>query len=72
MRFRTIWSLPGLPLKERLSRSRDEANIVLARLLPQRLRYWVTMSEIGKATMDSPHVPATTVDTVLSNLKKGN
>lgn len=70
MRFRTIWD-PRLNFsaRERLSRTRDSLTMALAAKLPLRLRYWVTMQEIGRATMDSPNVPATPLCKVLSGLQ---
>jgi hypothetical protein len=37
-------------------------------ILPKRVRYWIAMREIGKATMTSQNVPATSLDNVLDNL----
>lgn len=68
MRFRTIWSMSGMTLAEKLRRTRDWATQETAARLPLRLRFWVTMQEIGRATMDSPNVPATTLDEVLRKL----
>lgn len=68
MRFSSIWSLPGLPLTERLVRTRDWAAQELAGRLPRRLRYWVTMLDLAKATKDSPNILATTLDEILRKL----
>lgn len=68
MKFTTIWSLPGLPLKERVNRTLDCWSLNIANALPKRLAYWITMSQIGKATMKSKNVPATPLDDVLRNL----
>jgi hypothetical protein len=70
MRFTTIWSLPGLPLKERIDRTLDLWSLNLADFLPRRVAYWVAMRQIGRATMKSPHVPATPLDDVLENLHR--
>lgn len=43
MRFWTIWTIPAMTLRERLSRTREWANREVAHRLPKRLRYWVTM-----------------------------
>lgn len=69
MRFRTIWSLRGLPLVERLARTRDWAAMTAAGKLPLRVRYWATILEVGHATAKSPNVPATPLSDVLSNLR---
>lgn len=68
VRFTTIWSLPGLPLRERIDRTLDLWSMNAADYLPRRLAYWITMRQIGRATMKSPHVPATPLDDVLKNL----
>lgn len=69
MRFRSIWTMPGMSLGERLRRTRDLAAIKIGRRLPLRIRYWVAMMEIGYATKLSENVPATPLDEVLSNLR---
>jgi hypothetical protein len=71
MRFKTIWTLKGMPLREKLSRTREWLNMTVAAHLPQRLKYWVTIQEIGKASKDSPNIPATPLDQILRNLEKG-
>lgn len=68
MRFLTIWTIPAMTLPERLRRTRDWAAMKIASRLPKRVRYWTALQEIGKATMHSPEVPATTLDQVLRNL----
>jgi hypothetical protein len=72
MRFRTIWSLRGLPLSERLRRTRDWAAMTIGAKLPLRIRFWVTMLEIGHATAKSPNVPATPLDDILHNMRRPN
>lgn len=69
MRFRTIWD-PRLnfSLRERLDRTKDNLSLTVAGMLPRRLRYWVTIREVGRATMTSSNVPATPLCEVLSNL----
>lgn len=69
MKFTTIWdpTMP-LPLRERLKRTRDWAAMEIGAHLPLRIRYWVTLQEIGKATMTSKNVPATPLDEILQKL----
>lgn len=69
MRFRTIWSIHAMTFAERLRRTRDWATQKVAARLPLRLRFWVTMQEIGRATMDSPNIPATSLDEILRKLE---
>ena len=40
MRLKTIWTLPGLPLRERLNRTTEAFWRGLAHRLPRRLAYW--------------------------------
>lgn len=68
MRLSTIWSIPSMSTMERLRRTREWANMALAAKLPRRLRYWVTILEIAKATKESPNIPATPLDEILENL----
>jgi hypothetical protein len=69
MRLATIWSLPTMPTSERLRRTRDLGVWTLASKLPVRLRYFVTLGEIAKATHASPtHIPSVPIEEVLKNL----
>lgn len=70
MRLRTIWSTPGLPLIERLRRTRDWSALQVVAALPLRVRYWTTIVEIGKATMTSENVPATPLNDILHHLDR--
>lgn len=40
MRFKTIWTLPGMALSERLRRTRDWGALKIAHHLPRRIAYW--------------------------------
>lgn len=55
-------------LSERLRRTRDWGAMKVGAILPRRIRYWVALLEIGKATANSQNVPATTLDEILRNL----
>lgn len=68
MRFRTIWTIPAMTFGQRLRRTRDWAAQTVAAKLPLRIRYWVTLQEIGHATKNSEDVPATPLDEILQNL----
>lgn len=68
MKFMTIWTMPAMALTERLRRTRDWASREFAARLPRRVRYWVFMLEAGRATRNSPNIPATTLDELLQNL----
>lgn len=69
MKFTTIWSLRGMALKERISRTLDLWSMSLADILPKRVVFWITLRQIGKATMTSQNVLATSLDNVLQNLQ---
>ena len=69
MRLRTIWTIPVMSTSERLRRTRDWGAMGIARHLPLRIRYWATVQEMAKATIDSPNIPATTLDTIMQNLE---
>lgn len=69
MRFWTIWTVPAISLGERLRRTRDWAAMTLGAKLPLRVRYWVTLQEIGFATRKSPNVPATSLTNILRDLR---
>jgi hypothetical protein len=72
MRFTHIWfrwvrGYP-MPLKEKIERTKDLWSMCMADWLPRRASYWIAMRQIGKATMTSQNVPATSLDNVLRNL----
>lgn len=76
MRFTSIW-FPGYPmaLKEKIDRTKDLWSMNVDSILPKRVRYWVALREIAKATTTSQNIPATTLDNILTNLgnvKDGN
>lgn len=43
MKLKTIWTLPGASLRERLSRTGEEVVVAVAWRLPSRLVYWTTI-----------------------------
>lgn len=69
MRLTTIWTLPASTFRERLRRTRDWMAQEVGARLPVRVRYWVAMQEIGRATMDSPNVPATPLAQIIRKLE---
>lgn len=68
MKFWTIWTMPACTLTERLKRTRDWAAMEFGARLPLRVRYWITMLELGRATMQSANVPATTLEEILKHI----
>lgn len=69
MRFWTIWTIPAMSVAERLRRTRDWAAMKVGAKLPLRIRFWVTMQEVGYASRNSANVPATPLDEILRNLR---
>lgn len=70
MRLRTIWTMPAASLRERLLRTREWAAMGIAARLPLRIRYWVTILEVGAATVNSENVPSTTLNEIMQNLRQ--
>lgn len=72
MKLSTIWTLDGMPTMERLRRTRDWSFQALASKLPLRLRYFVTLQEISRATLKLPsdtEIPAIPLDKLLPNIE---
>jgi hypothetical protein len=71
MKLRTIWALHmAMPFKERVRRTVDVFAQETAAHLPKSLKYYVTLQQIGKATMDSRNVPGATVEEILPKLDR--
>lgn len=43
MKLSTIWTIPAVPLKERLRRTADWADMTIAARLPKRVKYWAVV-----------------------------
>lgn len=43
MRFRTIWTVPAMSLRERLRRTADWCDSTIAYHLPKRVKYWAVV-----------------------------
>ena len=66
MKLTTIWTLPGLPLRERISRTQEWGWRTTAHHLPRRLAYW-SFIDTGVRTMKpDEEVPAVTFMDLLS------
>lgn len=59
-----------MPMMERLRRTREWSAMEIARHLPLRIRYWVTIQEVGRSVMTSPNVPETPLEEILKNLNR--
>lgn len=71
MRLRTIWTLPGASLREKTDRTGEWLYGKIANKIPQRVKYWVVIQELAKATRTSENVPATPLEEILNHLEKG-
>lgn len=71
MKFWTIWTMSwkSMTIRERLIRTQEWSAMQIAAKLPLRVRYWATLQEIGKATRNSPNIPATPLNEILRNLE---
>ena len=70
MKFRTIWTLPASTLGEKLRRTHDWVAQEFGARLPVRVRYWVAMSALGKASIKGNPVDVMTLSEILRNLEK--
>lgn len=69
MRFTTIWTIPAMPLRERLARTGEWALRAIAHRMPRRLAYWVLV-DTGGRHMANDVVPDVTFMTVLKRAGK--
>lgn len=70
MRIKTIWTIPGMALAERLRRTRSSLLLSLAHYLPQRLRYAVLI-DTGARHMQNDVVPEVAFMAVLERAGQG-
>lgn len=70
MKLRTIWTIPSMGLIERLLRSREAITQMIAASLPKRIKYWVTIQQIGNAVKMSANIPETPVEYILEHMDK--
>lgn len=60
MKLTTIWTIPGVPLRERLQRTADWADMAIAARLPKRVKYWVVVlvgAKVTTSTLRDREVP---------------
>jgi len=69
MKLTTIWTLKGLPLKERLARTQEWAWMNLAHHLPRRLAYW-SFIDSGVRHMGNDIVPDVRYTEILDRMSK--
>lgn len=68
MRLGTIWTMPGLPLRERLSRTGEWSWMTLAHRLPRRLAYWSFVDSGARYIRSDEVVPETLYFTILNRM----
>lgn len=72
MKLFTILTLPAATTGEKARRLVDWAAQKSVHLIPRRVRYWVTMGAIARATSDyQGNIPAIPLDHILRNLPDG-
>lgn len=50
MKFKTIWTIPGMSFTARLGHSRETIAQFIAKKLPLRVRYWVTVQMLDESS----------------------
>lgn len=66
MRLTTIWTLKGMPLKERLRRTLELLYMFVAfKLVPKPIRYWIVVKETNNASGNSSPDSVTGLDIVM-------
>lgn len=70
MRLSTIWTMPGMTMRERLDRTGEWYAMKIAAALPQNVRYWAFIQITADAIPDNAVVPAVTLGELLSNARK--
>lgn len=70
MKFTTIWTMPGMSLRERVRRTNELALIKLAHALPDALKYRVYI-DVGAANIRTDEiVPDVTYCTILQRASR--
>lgn len=69
MRLKTIMTLPVASNKEKLLYLRDWSARKIARFIPLRIRYWVTIIEVSRATANNENCMTASIGEVLNDLQ---
>ena len=69
MRLKTILTMSGMTLEEKVLRFKDWLAGTIAARLPLRVRYWAVLQGIGYATLEHPNVPAADVEYILKHIE---
>lgn len=68
MKLLTIWTMRGMSLSERLSRTGEWLLMAVAHRLPRRLAYWSFIDSGVRLIHDDEEVPAVPFVTVLERM----
>ena len=69
MRFFTIWTLKGLSLKERLSRTKEWGALKIAHKLPKIIKYWTCIEVATGVVRGDQHPETVTIGQMLRKLR---
>lgn len=69
MRITTIWSIPGIPLAERLRRTKEWAAIKTARRLPTSVKYWTCVGVATLAAGPEQYPPSVTIEQMMEYMR---
>lgn len=69
MKFLTIWTLKGLSLKERLSRTKEWAAMKTARHLPKSVKYWTCIGVATLAAGPEQFPPSVTIEQMMDYMR---
>lgn len=61
MKLTTIWTIPAVPLRERLRRTADAVDMAIAARLPKRVKYWAVVlvgAKVTTSTLRAREVPS--------------
>lgn len=70
MRLRTIWTLRGMSLRERLNRTKETAAMNVAACLPTQVRYWVVIQEFSRQAPNDRHPLDISAEEILKKMEK--
>lgn len=72
MKLMTIWTLPGMALRERCARTGEWMARTLAAHLPRSVQYWATIHATCRVLRSDEEVPAIRVMDVLQRTDVGD
>jgi hypothetical protein len=70
MRLRTIWTIPAMPIRERLNRTADVVLLAIAHRLPRGLAYWSFIDTGVRNMLPDDVVPDVKYGDILSRMER--